>query len=173
MPNIDELFKRRDCDREIINLCLVCVGISGSNSAAMINETCYYTNRPRLPTCCPLRESTTCCIESRLRLFGSPPRSQVLGRLVLEPRNRVTTRADWFADWAGAGDPRSNLSGPMCSGRANPCRRHDRAGSVAPTPPPNGPCAASPSAEVIGRSPAPTPEGAGAAVVARRSRSAN
>ena len=44
MPNIDELFKRRDCDREIIILCLVCVGIAESNSAAMINETCYYTN---------------------------------------------------------------------------------------------------------------------------------
>jgi hypothetical protein len=33
MPNIDELFKRRHCDREIIILCVVRVGIAGSNSA--------------------------------------------------------------------------------------------------------------------------------------------
>jgi hypothetical protein len=50
-----------------------------------------------------------------------------------------------------------NLSWPMCSGAAHPCRRHDRAGSVAPTPPPNGPGTASPSAGDAG--------GYGAAVV--------
>jgi hypothetical protein len=38
MPNIDE------CDRETIILCVVCVGIAGSNSAVMINETWYYTS---------------------------------------------------------------------------------------------------------------------------------
>jgi hypothetical protein len=32
MPNSDELFKRRDCDREIIVVSVVCVGIAGSNS---------------------------------------------------------------------------------------------------------------------------------------------
>jgi hypothetical protein len=41
MPNIDELFKRRHCDREIIILCVVCVGIAGLKSAVMINETWY------------------------------------------------------------------------------------------------------------------------------------
>jgi hypothetical protein len=41
MPNIDELFKHRYCDREMIILCVVCVGVAGSNSAVMINETWY------------------------------------------------------------------------------------------------------------------------------------
>ena len=36
MPNFDELFKRRHCDLEIIILCVVCVGIAGSNSAFWI-----------------------------------------------------------------------------------------------------------------------------------------
>jgi hypothetical protein len=72
---------------------------------------------------------------------------------------RLDSRGLGLADWAGASavtlDP--NLSWPMCSGAAHPCRRHDRAGSVAPTPPPNGPCTASPSAGDAG--------GHGAAVV--------
>jgi hypothetical protein len=41
MPNSDELFKRHHCDREIIILGVVCVGIAGSKSAVMINETWY------------------------------------------------------------------------------------------------------------------------------------
>ncbi len=36
MPNIDELFKRRHFDREIIILYVVGVGIAGSNSAFRI-----------------------------------------------------------------------------------------------------------------------------------------
>jgi hypothetical protein len=33
LPNIDEIFKRRHCDQEIIILYVVCVGITGSISA--------------------------------------------------------------------------------------------------------------------------------------------
>jgi hypothetical protein len=33
----------------------------------------------RWPACCPLRESTACCIESRLRRFGNPPRVRFSG----------------------------------------------------------------------------------------------
>jgi hypothetical protein len=33
MPNIDELFKRRQCDREIIIFCVVCEGIAGAHPA--------------------------------------------------------------------------------------------------------------------------------------------
>ncbi len=33
MPNIDELFKRRHCDPEIIILRVGCVAYAGSNSA--------------------------------------------------------------------------------------------------------------------------------------------
>jgi hypothetical protein len=37
MPNLDELFKRRHCEWEIIFLCVVRVGIAGSNSAFAIS----------------------------------------------------------------------------------------------------------------------------------------
>jgi hypothetical protein len=87
MPNIDELFKRRDCE-------------PGDHNA--LSRVRWYR---------------------RIKLSGHDQRD-----LLLEPRNRVSTRADWFADWAGAGDHRSELiqphvfRGERIHPAARPCR---------------------------------------------------
>jgi hypothetical protein len=104
----------------------------------------------------------------RIKLSGHDQRD-----LVLERRNR---RLDSRGLVRRLGrrrrrDPRSELIRPQIF-RGEGIHA-DGTGSVASTPPRNGPCAASPSAEAIGRSPAPTPEGTGRPWSPRRSRPAN